>query len=230
MVKETWWYRKRQIFWWCEEDARIILHIQSSTQSMQHFLQKFASTFSVLPNPFPATTLIPTWTQWHLLMKMECYLLCSGCHQGRDSVSRHTSNQLPQRDSWSATGRKHKCLWYEAMPVTQQPSAREPMDQHGPQGTWVAAESSAAILHQGLARATWPPLPETAQAALKTHSFILMHRFTYSCILNRSTNGHNWIHYWVIRALSHCLCSVTWCCGNAQEEQTGQRHGQWQGL
>lgn len=94
----------------------------------------------------------------------------------------------------------------------------------------MAAESSAAILHQGLARATWPPLPETAQAALKTHSFILMHRFTYSCILNRSTNGHNWIHYWVIRALSHCLCSVTWCCGNAQEEQTGQRHGQWQGL
>lgn len=46
-----------------------------------------------------------------------------------------------------------------------------------------------------LAIATRPPFPESAQAALKTHSFILTHKFTYSCILNRSTNGHNWIHY-----------------------------------
>lgn len=90
---------------------RIILHLQGRTQSMQHFLQKFASTFSVLPSPFPASTFIPVWTQWHLLMKMECYLLCLGCHQGRSSVSRHTSTLLPHRDIWSATGRsKNKCF------------------------------------------------------------------------------------------------------------------------
>lgn len=140
--------------------------------------------------------------------------------------------------TWSATATStNKCLWCEAMPVSQRPPAsdhittrREPVGLRGPEGSWAAAESSAAVLHQGLARATGPPLPETAQAALKTRSFILMHGFTYSCILNRSTNGHNWIHYWVIRALSHCLCSLARCWGNAQEEQTGQRHGQWQGL
>lgn len=142
----------------------------------------------------------------------------------------HQHSAAPQRHL-KCNWKKHKqMLWCEAVPVRQEPSAREPVGQHGPDGSWVTAESSAAILHQGLARATWPPLLETAQAALKTHSFILMHGFTYSCILNRSTNGHNWIHYWVIRALSHCLCSFARCWGNAQEEQTGQRYGQWQGL
>lgn len=141
----------------------------------------------------------------------------------------HISTQLPHRDIWSATGRSTNALvWGHAYKITA--ISWEPVGQHGPKGSWVAAESSAAILHQDLAKATRPPLLETAQAALKTHSFIFMHGFTYSCILNRSTNGHNWIHYWVIRALSHCLCSFTRCWGNAQEEQTGQRHGQWQGL
>lgn len=178
--------------------------------------------------PFPATTFIPVWTQWHSLMKMERYLLRSGCHQGRGSDTPALSCPTETSEVQLEEAQTNALVWGHACKTTA--ISWEPVGQHGSKGSWVAAESSAAILHQGLAKATWPLLLETAQAALKPHSFIFMHGFTYSCILNRSTNGHNWIHYWVIRALSHCLCSFTWCWGNAQEEQTGQSHGQWQGL
>lgn len=137
MVKETQWYRKKQIFWWCEEDARIILHLQSSTQSMQHFLQSLLVLF--LSCPIHSRHNLHTCVNTTTLTTENGVLFIVFGLPSRERVCQqtHQHSAAPQRHL-KCNWKKHKqMLWCEAMPVRQQPSAREPVGMVPREAEWL---------------------------------------------------------------------------------------------